>query len=195
MLSDTLSEGLAQYRIGPKLRRLRLKKSMGLKQLADQTGLSPALLSKIERGQMFPTLPTLLRIALAFGVGLEFFFAAAAQGPVLHVVRKPERVRLPDRSDGDAPAYYFESLDFPLPNRKTETYLAEFPAAGPMSRPHHHAGIELVYVIKGQIRIDFADTGIVIGEGDAACFDGTAEHRYGCEGQEAASAIVSIASG
>src|SRR5512141_1464387 len=61
MLSQTLVDGLEQYRIGPKLRRLRLKKSMGLVQLGEHTGLSPALLSKIERGQIFPTLPTLLR--------------------------------------------------------------------------------------------------------------------------------------
>jgi transcriptional regulator with XRE-family HTH domain len=195
MLSDTLTEGLERYRIGPKLRRLRLKKSMGLKQLSDQTGLSPALLSKIERGQMFPTLPTLLRVALAFGVGLEFFFDAGDKGPVLHVVRKTDRVRLPDRADADPVAYYFESLDFPLPNRKTETYLAEFPVTGGVSRPHHHPGIELVYVIKGQLRIDFADTSLAIGEGDAASFDGAAEHSYCREGRGPATAIVSIGNG
>ena len=43
---------------------------MGLAQLGKHTGLSPGLLSKIERGQLFPTLPTLLRIALVFGEGL-----------------------------------------------------------------------------------------------------------------------------
>jgi transcriptional regulator with XRE-family HTH domain len=192
MLSDTLTQGLERYRIGPKLRRLRLKKSMGLKQLAVQTGLSPALLSKIERGQMFPTLPTLLRIALAFGVGLEFFFDAGDKGPLLHVVRKQDRVRLPEKTGTEAPAYYFESLDFPLTNRKTETYLAEFPVTGEASRPHHHPGIELVYVIKGQIRIDFDDASIALGEGDAAGFDGTAEHSYCREGRGPATALVAI---
>ena len=70
MLSDTLTSGLEQYRIGPKIRTLRLKKKLGLVQLGEHTGLSPAMLSKIERGQLFPTLPTLLRIAMVFGVGL-----------------------------------------------------------------------------------------------------------------------------
>ena len=60
-----------------KIRALRLKKKMGLVELGRHTGLSPALLSKIERGRLFPTLPTLLRVALVFSVGLEFFFAGS----------------------------------------------------------------------------------------------------------------------
>ena len=50
MLSETLVAGLEQYRIGPKIRALRLAKDLGQVQLAQHTGLSPALLSKIERG-------------------------------------------------------------------------------------------------------------------------------------------------
>ena len=71
MVSETLAEGLEQYRIGEKVRALRKGKKLGLVQLAGHTGLSSGLLSKIERGQLVPTLPTLLRIALVFGVGLE----------------------------------------------------------------------------------------------------------------------------
>ena len=63
MLSPTLREGLKAYAIGPKIRAIRLKKKIGLVELGKHTGLSPAMLSKIERGQLFPTLPTLLRIA------------------------------------------------------------------------------------------------------------------------------------
>ena len=78
MLSKTLQDGLNDYGIGAKIRALRLKKKIGLVELGKHTGLSPALLSKIERGRLFPTLPTLLRIALVFGVGLEYFFAGEA---------------------------------------------------------------------------------------------------------------------
>src|SRR5436190_11740732 len=73
MLSKTLSSGLQQYQIGPKLRSLRLRKKLGLVELGSHTGLSAAMLSKIERGVLFPTLPTLLRIAMVFNVGLEHF--------------------------------------------------------------------------------------------------------------------------
>ena len=73
MLSETLAKGLSDYAIGEKLHALRLRKKIGLVELGRHTGLSAAMLSKVERGKLFPTLPTLLRIALVFGVGLEYF--------------------------------------------------------------------------------------------------------------------------
>src|SRR5690349_2097770 len=97
MLSDTLDEGLRRYKIGAKIRTLRANKKLGLVQMGEHTGLSPALLSKIERGNLFPTLPTLLRIAMVFGVGLDHFFTEDAERPTVAVTRKKERLRLPDR--------------------------------------------------------------------------------------------------
>ena len=87
MASETVTAGLKNYAIGSKLRRLRLRKSMGLVELSRHTGLSPALLSKLERDVMHPTLPTLLRIAMVFSVGLEYFFNPETK-PVLAIVRK-----------------------------------------------------------------------------------------------------------
>jgi transcriptional regulator with XRE-family HTH domain len=97
MLSQTLAAGLESYEIGPKIRALRLKKNLGLVQLGEHTGMSSGMLSKIERGQLFPTLPTLLKIAMVFGVGLEHFFVDRKDRPTLAVVRKKDRLRLPDR--------------------------------------------------------------------------------------------------
>ncbi len=116
MLSATLKKGLGDYRIGERLRALRLKKKMGLVELGKHTGLSPALLSKLERGRLFPTLPTLLRIALVFSVGLEFFFAGARDKPLVAIVRRKERVQLPERPGPGAVMYRFESLDFAPPS-------------------------------------------------------------------------------
>src|SRR3954449_3349836 len=126
MLSETLQAGLTEYSIGGKVRSLRLKKKMGLVELGQHTGLSPALLSKIERGRLFPTLPTLLRVALVFSVGLEYFFAGARDEPLIAVVRKRDRVRLPDRPGSRDVVYRFESLDYPAGERRFNTYLAEF---------------------------------------------------------------------
>ena len=127
MLSDTLTNELHRYAIGPRVRALRLRKKLGLVQLGDHTGLSPAMLSKIERGQLFPTLPTLLRIAMVFGVGLDHFFAPDKEKPLVAVVRKDQRLRLPAPPGGEPPAWLFESLDYPVPDRRMEAYYAEFP--------------------------------------------------------------------
>ena len=92
MLSDTLVEGLKRYEIGSKLRALRLQKKLGLVQLAEHTGLSAALISKIERGNLFPTLPTLLRIAMVYGVGLEHFFVETDNRPLIVISRKNDEI-------------------------------------------------------------------------------------------------------
>lgn len=192
MLSETLTHGLEQYRIGPKIRALRQAKKLGLVQLGEHTGLSPAMLSKIERGLLFPTLPTLLRIALVFGVGLDHFFVDDAR-PTVAVVRKKDRLRLPDRPGEESPAYFFESLDFPVTGRKMEAYYAEFPADARPAPPHSHAGAEVIYVLRGALGVDIAGETTVLDEGDAMYFDPGASHSYRRHGRAACSAIVVVA--
>lgn len=194
MLSDTLANGLAQYRIGPKIRALRQKKKLGLVQLGNHTGLSPAMLSKIERGNLFPTLPTLLRIALVFGVGLEHFFAETGQRPAFAVVRKTDRLRLPDRPEAKSVSYFFESLDFPITDRKMEGYYADFPVGAEASKPHRHEGAEIIYLVEGCLVIDLDGETIMLEAGDAMYFESDAPHSYAQYGRSAASAIVVVVS-
>lgn len=190
MLSATLQKGLSEYAIGSKIRSLRLKKKMGLVELGRHTGLSPALLSKIERGRLFPTLPTLLRIALVFSVDLEFFFAGAREKPVLAVVRKAERVRLPERMAGGS-AFRFESLDYPVAERRFNAFYADFlPVARAALRLHDHPGVELIYVLQGTLSVHVGEDEHVLDAGDSMYFDATVAHGYRRSGGRACSAIV-----
>src|SRR4051794_27820213 len=158
MLSETLTAGLERYRIGPKVRALRLRKKLGLVQLGRHSGLSAAMLSKIERGQLFPTLPTLLRIALVFGVGLEYFISGAREKPVVGVVRRKDRLRFREKAEGRDAAYEFESLDYPAVERRTSAYLAEFlPVAAEKLRRHQHPGGEFLYVLHGTLEVRIGD--------------------------------------
>jgi transcriptional regulator with XRE-family HTH domain len=190
MVSETLAAGLAEYRIGAKVRTLRKGKRLGLVQLGEHAGLSPGLLSKIEREQIVPTLPTLLRIALVFGVGLDHFFAEPPDRPKVAVVRKSERLRLPDRPGEDVASYFFESLDFPVTDRKLQAFFAEFPARSKESKSHQHNGAELVYVLKGRLTLSISGSDFVLDEGDAIYFDSAAPHSYRCDERTPCSAIV-----
>ncbi len=153
MESETITQGLSRYSIGEKLRRLRLRKSMGLAELGKHTGLSPSLLSKLERDLMHPTLPTLLRIALVFSVGLEYFFNPEPK-PVLEIIRKKERLRFPEAPGARYPSYHFESLDFRAEGRKLNAYYAEFETIEASHvRKHEHPGIEFLYVVSGKLAL------------------------------------------
>ena len=78
---------LEPYCIGMKLRALRTRKRLTLSRLAAETGLSTALLSKLETERMIPTLPTLATICRTFGVGMGHFFCEPAKHS-LSVTRK-----------------------------------------------------------------------------------------------------------
>ncbi len=191
MLSETLAKGLQQYAVGEKLRALRLKKKMGLVELGKHSGLSPAMLSKIERGRLVPTLPTLLRIALVFSVGLEHFFSDPARRPPLAIVRKSERQRFPERAGEREPAYWFESLDFPAVERKMNAFFVEFEDVPPERlRRHHHPGAEVLYVIDGSLVVRVGDTDHELGAGDSMYFDSTVPHAYRRGGRKPCRAVV-----
>jgi transcriptional regulator with XRE-family HTH domain len=192
MLSATLSTALEGYEIGPKMRALRKARQLGLVQLGEHTGLSPALISKIERGQLFPTLPTLLRVALVFGVGLEYFFARDETRPVVAIVRKADRIRLPDRAGKRVPAYRFESLDYPVSERKLNGYYVEVEAEDGPSESHQHTGAELVYVISGELVINIAGEDHALHKGDSIYFDCSHLHNYRRRGHARCTAIVVV---
>jgi transcriptional regulator with XRE-family HTH domain len=190
MLSATLQKGLTGYGIGDKVRALRLRKKMGLVELGKHTGLSPALLSKIERGRLFPTLPTLLRIALVFSVGLDYFFAGAREKPVAVVSRKGDRVRLPDRAGARDAAYRFESLDYPATERRFNSYYAEFASGPDKPKTHDHPGVEFIYMLEGTLAVRIGDDHYELEEGDTMYFDATVPHSYRRAGGRTCAAIV-----
>jgi len=191
MLSETLSEGLKAYGIGDKLRTLRLRKKMGLVELGQHTGLSPALLSKVERGKMFPTLPTLLRISLVFGVGLDHFFGGAGRRPALAVVRASERKRFPDKPGSRHPSYHFECLDYPATERRLNAYFVAFEGVAPeKAELHRHEGAEVIFVISGRLVVTVGEDGHELGPGDSMYFDPAPPHSYRRAGQRPCTAVV-----
>ena len=190
MLSDTLSDELQRYAIGPRIKRLRLRKKLGLVQLAAHTGLSPAMLSKIERGQMFPTLPTLLRIAMVFGVGLDHFFNADKEEPLVAVVRKEQRLKLPSPPGEKQPAYFFESLDYPASDRRMDAFYAEFPVDSRPAEPHQHGSAEFIYVLSGILTVNVQGKDATLVAGDAIYFDSSVPHSYRRDGSAVCSALV-----
>src|SRR5271157_994219 len=188
---DTISEGLGRYSIGEKLRTLRLGKSMGLVELGNHTGLSAGLLSKLERGKLFPTLPTLLRIAMVFSVGLDYFFTDDRKHQAVGVVRHEERVRFPERPGMRDVQYYFECLDYKSTERKLSAYLADFQELpGEKLRVHTHAGVEFLYVLKGALTVRIGSDEYALETEDAIYFDSSLPHSYRRRGSKPCSGVI-----
>jgi len=190
VISPTVVEGLKPYNIGEKIRTLRLRKKMGLVELGRHTGLSAALLSKLERGKLFPTLPTLLRIALVFSVGLEFFFREERRNSVA-LIRRNDRQRFPDKPATSDISYFFESLDFAATERKLNAYYADFqPIAPEKARVHFHPGIEFLYLINGELALKIGTEEYQLEAGDSIYFDSAIPHSYRRNGKKPCDGLV-----
>jgi mannose-6-phosphate isomerase-like protein (cupin superfamily) len=149
------------------------------------------LLSKIETGKLFPTLPTLLRAALVFGVGLEYFFSGPRDAPVCAIVRREERLRFKRRTPKGVVLHEFECLDFNATERKLNAYLAVFaPIRDEDNVSHDHAGAEFIYVIDGILRLSVDGDHKDLSTGDSVYFDSAAPHSYRAIGRRKCTAIV-----
>jgi transcriptional regulator with XRE-family HTH domain len=188
---ETVHRALSSYEIGRKLKSLRLKKKIGLVDLGKHTGLSASMLSQLENGKMFPTLPTLARIAMVFDVGLEYFFADRRKKSLFSVVRAGERMRFPERADMPDPGYFFECLAFSSQEKSLQAYWAEFlPRPAQRVIDHVHDGAEFIYVLEGELVIHYADEDNLLKTGDSVYFDSSQPHGYRSAGPNPARAII-----
>lgn len=178
MLTETLEKELGAYHIGEKVRDLRLQRGLRLVELGEHTGLSAAMLSKIERGRLVPTLPTLMRIALVFSVGLDFFFSEQKRRHAFAIVRKEDRIALPAGLNPKSVPYTFESLDYEALEPRINAFLAHFqPISGDVPQ-HVHAGIEFIYIVSGSMELMWGGDAYELRQGDSVYFDSSIEHGY-----------------
>ncbi|HEY0757767.1 MAG TPA: XRE family transcriptional regulator [Acidisarcina sp.] len=181
---------ISEKHIGERIKRLRLKKSMGLVELGRHTGLSASFLSQLETGRVVPTLRNLARIAMVFSKDLSYFFESEPQ-TLFRVHKKKERVRLP-QTGVDDPTYYFESLGYMVPDRQLDPYYAEFIPLKKTTdvKPHVHPGYEFLYVLQGELEIRHADKVSVLESGDGVYFDASTPHSYRCAGKVSAVVLI-----
>jgi transcriptional regulator with XRE-family HTH domain len=181
---------IAEKRIGERIKRLRLKKSMGLVELGRHTGLSASFLSQLETGRVVPTLRNLARVAMVFSKDLSYFFETEPH-TLFRVHKKRERVRLPQTGVED-PTYYFESLGYMVPDRQLDPYYAEFVPLKKTTdvRPHVHPGYEFLYLLEGELEIRHSDKVYALEAGDGVYFDASTPHAYRCLGKNPAVAII-----
>jgi transcriptional regulator with XRE-family HTH domain len=153
---------LEPYCIGTKLRTLRTQKRLTLSRLAAETGLSTALLSKLETDRMVPTLPTLATISRVYGIGLSYFFAEPEQHSI-SITRKAHLESNPRGLD----AVTVTPLHAAASDDKLAARMMEFAPGSPGftgAGPGDTAG--LIYVLEGRLQIDAGALTEVLETGD-----------------------------
>ena len=192
--ADTTERVIAEKRLGMRIKRLRLEKSMGLVELGKHTGLSASFLSQLETGRVVPTLRNLARIAMVFSKDLSYFFESEPQS-IFRLHRRQDRVRMP-QTGAEPPSYFFESLGYLVPDRAMDPYFSEFVPLDPDQnqdqepKAHIHPGVEFFYLLDGELSLRHGDQATVLEAGDSVYFDSSTPHSYQCLSKTPASAII-----
>ena len=155
------------YCIGLKLRALRTQKRLTLARLAAETGLSTALLSKLETERMIPTLPTLATISRVYGVGMSYFF----REPERHTLSITRKSHLEGQERGmegvrAMPLNAVSECVTPARLVAQMIELAGGGAACTLDCLHRTSG--LVYVLEGRLQLDSGGLHEVLETGDCA---------------------------
>lgn len=180
---------LAAAHLGDRIKKLRLKRSMGLVELGRKTGLSASFLSQLETGRVVPTLRNLARIALVFEKDLSYFFDSG-EARVFRVQRKKDRVRLPIGSP--KPDYIAESFGILVPEGGLRPCMAEFlPGEDRESfHPKQYPGVEMVYVLSGCLEVQRKGEPHQLQARDVLYVSGETPRTYRCIGNEPAQALI-----
>jgi transcriptional regulator with XRE-family HTH domain len=170
-VDDSLESLGAQ--IAGAIRSRRRASGKTLEQLATDSGLSKTILSRIENGRGNPSVETLFRIARALEVPLSV---------LLEVATTPAARRIPARSgmallgDSGMSAWLIHSESTPY---QVELIELDLPAGVDHPNDGHLAGtVELVYCLRGRLRVGPLGDEVELAVGDCAWFRADTPHHY-----------------
>jgi transcriptional regulator with XRE-family HTH domain len=185
--------GLEEIRVGEKVKVLREEKSLSLKELADLTGFSTALLSQIENHLVSPSLGMMIKLAKALGIRVGDFLGET-EGEPFAIVRKEERKTVSRfaSKEGVRYGYSYESLGFEKKDRHMEPFIVTLePATIKTYKTSVHDGEEFIFVLEGEMEVILGPHIDVLYPGDSIYYDSNIPHRVQCH-QERVTRILAV---
>ncbi len=163
--------------IGREVRMLRKHASMTVAELAERSAVSVGMLSKIENGLTSPSLSTLQSIAHALGVPISQLLRRFEEDRNAQHVKAGEGVTTEGR--GTRSGHQYQLLGYLGSNRSgviVEPYLITLTNESDVFPTFQHDGLELLYMIDGQMEYRHGDDVFLMQPGDALFFDADAPH-------------------
>ncbi len=169
-LEDSLSQVIAQ-----RVRQYRQQLGLTVGQLADRSGISKGMLSKIENAQASPSLATLARLSAAIEVPVTSFFRGLEEehdavfvpaGQGLDIVRKGTRA-----------GHRYQLLgSMRGAHKRMEPLLVTLVERAEVFPLFQHPGTEIIFVLEGRLVYGYGSDRYEMGPGDALQFDGEIPH-------------------
>jgi transcriptional regulator with XRE-family HTH domain len=177
--------------LGARMKDLRRERGLTLEELAEHSGVSRAMISKVERGEKNPTLVVAAKVAEGLGVTLSEILGVEERREVV-VVPRERRMIMRDPETGFerqllSPTFAGRGVEFVrnvVPDGSTS---GEFP-------PHRRGVEEYVVVEKGRLKAVIGGEEHLLEEGDALYFEADASHRFDNAGDGTCSYYLVIVS-
>jgi ribosome-binding protein aMBF1 (putative translation factor) len=157
------------------VRERRLEIGLNVGQLAERTGISKGMLSKIENAQTSPSLSTLERLSSALDMPVTSLFRGLAEERDAVFVKAgsgPEIVR-----KGTRAGHSYELLgSLRGPYKRVEPLLVSLVESSEVFPLFQHPGIEILYMLSGVMEYGYGRQRYKMERGDTLQFEGDIPH-------------------
>jgi transcriptional regulator with XRE-family HTH domain len=164
-----------KYLFGEKIREVRNRKQMTMREVAERAGVSESLISQIERDKISPAIDTLLRIIDSLEIDPDYIFRDFKRDRSVNLVRAHEKKRTV--IDG----IVYERLSHTLSSSEEhaiEAYILEIPPGGRTGNDDYgHIGKELGVIIQGKAECAIGKQTFRLEEGDSISFSADVPHQ------------------
>ena len=163
-----------KFKFGEKLREIRERKQMTMKDVAEKVGVTESLISQIERNKVSPAIETLFSIAEILDIDLEYLFSDFKRSKDVQLIHKSERAvyvshgvtyeqlsKASDRDNGHGIEAYFLEI-----NPGEEKGDAEY----------GHVGMEMGVILQGKGELSYGKESYKLVAGDSLSFESDIPH-------------------
>ena len=170
-------DNLLEVAIGREVHAFRTRLGLTVSDLASATALSPGTLSKIENGVISPSLTTLQALSRALMVPVTAFFRRFEEKRVASFVKAGQGLTIERRGTRNGHQYQLLGHTGDRTSRVVvEPYLITLTAGSEVFPLFQHSGLELIYMLEGEVVYRHADKLYPMLPGDSLFFDADAPH-------------------
>ena len=170
-------ENNLELAIGHEVRKLRKKLGLTVTDLSNATGISSGMLSKIENGNISPSLASLQALSRALGIPLTTLFRGFEERRSASFVKSGEGLNIERRGTRAGHQYsLLGHIDDNSSGVMVEPYLITLTAEPDVFPTFQHEGLEFLYMISGEVVYRHANLLYRMRAGDSLLFDADAPH-------------------
>jgi transcriptional regulator with XRE-family HTH domain len=171
--------------VGLRVRELRLKSGISIKDFADRSGISVNTLSLLERGKTSPTVSTLQCLAAALSVPIVAFFENEPNAKRV-VFTQSGMTGMSELGYGSIRTLGTGFMDATVEPLQVQLN----PGAASGDQNISHAGYEFVFCLKGEVAYFIENEQYRLKRGDNLLFDSILPHQWRNSGQSTAEFLL-----